>query len=164
MGKKREKRNKSSEEKTSFEQDSDPSKNQTRKTGNPSSIISWIVFAITISLVFITITSAVFPALIISTTSPFKENTEIYTPVEAFEPGVLAAPILLVNLTLLGIGIVYYKKKSTFLNKILEFEISKKIAFISMLVLLIIYISATVTDNIEVQSVIIHLRYPDAFE
>ena len=61
-------------------------------------------------------------------TSPFQEHTDIYTPVESFEPGILAAPILATNLVLLGIGILYYKKRSNSLNKILDFEISKKIA------------------------------------
>ncbi len=111
-----------------------------------SSIISWIVLVVTIILVIITLTSAIFPALIPSVTSPFQEHIDIYTPVESFEPGILAAPILATNLILLGIGILYYKKRSNSLNKILDFEISKRIALIVMIILLVIYVSATVTE------------------
>jgi len=125
LAKKKEKQTNNSDKKTSF--DIEYSKDSVKKTSSISYIISWIVLAVTISLVITTLTSAIFPALIPSVTSPFQEHTDIYTPVESFEPGMLAAPILATNLILLGIGILYYKKRSNSLNKILDFEISKKL-------------------------------------
>jgi len=145
LAKKKEKQTNNSDKKTSFDT-VEYSKDSVKKTSNISPIISWIVFAATITLVVITLTSAIFPALIPSVTSPFQEHTDIYTPVESFEPGMLAAPILATNLILLGIGILYYKKRSNSLNKILDFEISKRIALIVMIILLVIYVSATVTE------------------
>jgi len=144
LAKKKEKQTNNSDKKTSF--DIEYPKDSVKKTSSISSIISWIVFAVTITLVIITLTSAIFPALIPSVTSPFQEHTDIYTPVESFEPGMLAAPILATNLILLGIGILYYKKRSNSLNKILDFEISKKIALSIMIILLVIYVSASVTE------------------
>jgi len=138
-----------SDKKTSFDAEAEHTIDSVKKTSSISSIISWIVFAVTITLVIITLTSAVFPALVPSITSPFKEQTDIYTPVESFEPGILAAPILATNLVLLGIGILYYKKRSNSLNKILDFEISKRIALSIMVILLVIYVSASVTELTE---------------
>ena len=67
-------------------------------------------------------------------------------PVEPFELGVFALPVIIINLTALSFAILYYKKLlptrvKNSLNFILNFEVSKKIAVIVMVVILTIYIS-----------------------
>ena len=56
----------------------------------------------------------------------------------------------MINIVLIGFGILYYKKKqSSFhngINKIRSFEISKKVALISGIVILAIYIGLTVPE------------------
>jgi hypothetical protein len=89
--------------------------------------------------------SVIFPALIQSTNSEFKEFP-FYTPqVDPFEIGALAIPFVIVNGILLLIGIVYYKKKYS-LNRLFNFDVSKKVTIIIMIIILSAYIITTVPE------------------
>jgi len=70
-----------------------------------SSMLSWSIFIITLSLVLTSLISVVFPALIVRTFSPIEDS-----PVNPWEIGALAAPLIITNLILLGIGLAYFKK------------------------------------------------------
>ena len=111
---------------------------------NHSTIISYIVFLGTITMVLLNLFSVVFPALLVST---FGTYVEFLSP---FEIGYQGVPFIIINIALFGFGILYYKKKnSSFhdgINKIRNFEISKKIALISMIIILGIYIGLTVPE------------------
>ena len=111
---------------------------------NHSTIISYIVFFGTIAIVLLNLMSVVFPALLVSS---FGTHVEFLSP---FEIGYQGLPLIIINIVLIGFGILYYKKKqSSFhngINKIRRFEISKKVALISGIVILAIYIGLTVPE------------------
>ncbi len=108
-------------------------------------LLSWAVFIPTVAIVFITLIPAVFPALITRTTSPF--NAEIYSPsvINPFTPGVLAAPLVIINITVLAIGISYYKRSrlKTYLSRIVSFEITRNQALIGVIAILAVFAAIT---------------------
>ena len=113
---------------------------------NNSTVSRWIVFLMTLSLVFISLISVVFPALIVRTVSPVE-----YSPVNAWETGPMALSLILTNIILLGIGLAYYKNRlpsliTNAIKFIFTFEVSKKIAFIVLVILLSIYTVFTLNE------------------
>ncbi|MDE1828684.1 MAG: hypothetical protein KGI25_00010 [Thaumarchaeota archaeon] len=104
-------------------------------------LLSWAVFIPTVVVVFITLISAVFPALVIRTTSTF--TAQVYSPdiINAFQPGVFATPLVIVNIIILVIGIAYYKRSKCkeYIAKIKSFEITKKQAIIGVIAILAIF-------------------------
>ena len=108
-------------------------------------MLSYGVFAFSISIVLLCCVSVIFPALISSTNSEFSEFP-FYTPqVDPFEIGALAIPFLILNGILLLIGIVYYKKNYS-LNRLFNFDVSKKITTITIIIILSAYIITTVPE------------------
>jgi hypothetical protein len=122
-------------------------------------IIPWIVFLFSISIVLISFTSVVFPALILTSDTLKIPGIDSVTP-EPFETGVWSVGVIISSIVTLGLAFFYFKNKlpeflSSLFSKLFKFEISKKIAFITLLVLskkiafitllvlLIIYISAS---------------------
>ncbi len=110
------------------------------------SSISWIVFFFTGTIVLISLVSVIFPALIVRTMSSILESQ-----VEPFELGVWATPLIVANLIILGIGLGYSKKKlpnqiSNSIKFIFDFEVSKRIAIIVMIVFLGIYITSSAQE------------------
>ncbi len=78
--------------------------------------------------------------------NPESSNTH-----NTFELGVWAFPILATNLILLLLGILYYKKRlpsiiKKSINFIFDFEVSRKIAFIVVVSLLVIYVGFSISD------------------
>ncbi len=66
--------------------------------------VSWPVFAFSVSMVVLSMISVVFPALIQSSLSEFR-NLDFYSQVvDPFELGQLAIPFLAVNFILFGFG------------------------------------------------------------
>ena len=110
-----------------------------------STILSYVVFAFSISIILLCSVSVIFPALIQSTTSEFSEFP-FYSPlVDPFELGGLAIPFVILNGVVLLIGIVYYKKHYS-LNRLFDFDVSNKISIIVITIILSIYIAATVGE------------------
>lgn len=109
-------------------------------------LLSWAVFVPTVVIVFISLIPLVFPALIARTTSPFQDA--IFSPnvINPFQPGELAAPLIILNLIILAIGVSYYKKSKfkPYFEKIASFEISQKQALIGVIVILGIFAALTV--------------------
>jgi len=109
-----------------------------------SKILPWAVFIPTLVVVLISITSLVFPALLVRASSPFHSDVLGTEVIDPFTPGFLAAPLIGINLLVLGIGIAYYKGKTRDLvNKITTFEISKKQAIIGIIIILVIFCAVT---------------------
>ena len=111
-----------------------------------SHALSWAIFLITMEILLISLITVVYPALIARTVSPVSVS-----PVEPYEVGAYAMPLILSNLVILGIAILYLKNKlPTYVKKsiefIINFEISKKIAIISLVAILAIYIFVTVNE------------------
>ena len=103
------------------------------------------MFAFSVSIVLLCCVSVIFPALISSTNSEFKE-LPFYTPqVDPFEIGALAIPFLILNGVVLLIGIIYYKKNYS-LNRLFDFDVSKKVTTITIIIILSAYIVTTVPE------------------
>ncbi|MEC7711525.1 MAG: hypothetical protein VX587_04390 [Thermoproteota archaeon] len=110
-----------------------------------SKLVTYAVFLITISIIGISVISVIFPALIISTTYEFPIN------LEPFETSPWLLPIIISNVFLISFGLLFYKKKlpsriNNVIEFVLNFEISKKIAIISGIVILTIYIGLTIPE------------------
>jgi len=109
-----------------------------------SKVLPWAVFIPTLVVVLISITSLVFPALLVRASSPFHSDVLGTEVIDPFTLGFLAAPLIGINLLVLGIGFAYYKGKTRDLvNKITTFEISKKQAIIGIIIILVIFCAVT---------------------
>ncbi len=110
------------------------------------SVITLAVFLFAIAIVLISFVPVVFPAIV---------QSDITTPLnipkagpDQYEIGMWAAPLFITNGIVFGLFISYKKGKlpkniENNLRKIFSFEISKKTALITMIVLLGIYVAAT---------------------
>ena len=110
--------------------------------------VSWAVFIFTIVTVLLSLVSVVFPALIASGNSTIKNLQDlgvILFEVDPFQAGIWAAPLFVCNILVFICLLLYYKKKlpnnfKNIIEYIFNFEISKKISVIVILVLLSIYV------------------------
>ena len=126
---------------------SDTGQSEKKKVQKKSSIVSWAVFLFTISIVILSLISVIFPTLIVSNNSNLSELREFGIEpfsVDPFFLGVWAEPLIVTNLIILGIAVLYIKKKlPSPIRKSIDFvfsvEVSKKVAFIVIIVLLGIY-------------------------
>jgi len=112
-----------------------------------SNTISNIVFVTTLTVVIISTISILFPALIVASVSPYQDITSV----NLFEPGIWAFPVVVVNSALLIFGVLYFKKKlpnivKKSIQNILDFEVSRRIAFIIMLILISYYVGLTIQE------------------
>lgn len=121
----------------------DAEKPKVKQTTNK--ILPWAVFVPTLIIVLISITTIVFPALIVRTSSPFHSDILDTEVIDPFTPGYLAVPLIVINLLVLGIGVAYYKraKGRDLIKKIVSFEITKKQAIISIIIILAIFCTIT---------------------
>jgi len=134
--------------KKDFETSDKIEKNDTKSTKvKNNQKIPWIVFVFSISIVLISFISVVFPALILSSDTLKIPGIDSVTP-EPYETGVWSGGVIITSVITFGLAFLYFRNKlpgflSSLFFKLFSFEISKKIAFITLLVLLIIYISAS---------------------
>lgn len=114
----------------------------------PKSILSWVVFVPTAIIVLLCLSSVLFPALLTRSTSPIQGILATPEVVDPFEPGILAIPLVVINVILLGIGIAYHKKKECkyrgIISRFTNFEVSRKQAIIGIIILLGIFSALTV--------------------
>jgi len=111
---------------------------------NPQKV-SYVVFFCTLVVVLLTLTPIIFPALFSSFFGMFTEN------LNPFELGYLAIFLIVSNVIIFGFGIAYYKKKIPSLvydviKKIRTFEISKRVAVISLAIILGVYIGLSTPE------------------
>ena len=107
--------------------------------------VSYVVFFITLIVVLLTLIPVIFPALFSSFFGLFTEN------LNGFELGYMAVFFIVSNVVIFGFGIAYYKKKiPSFIHdaieKIRTFEISKRVAVISLAIILSIYIGLSTPE------------------
>ena len=110
-----------------------------------SKTVTYVVFLFSIGIIGISVISVIFPALIISQTYEFPLD------LNPFETSPWASPIIFSIISLLIFGFLHYKKKlpstlSDTVNLILNFEISKKIAIILGISILVIYIGFSIPE------------------
>jgi len=111
-----------------------------------SNALSWAVFLVTIEIVLISLTSVVFPALLTRSVSRIAD-----IQIDSWEFGVWALPLIITNLIILVIGIFYIKNKlpnliSNSIKHLFDFEVSKKVSFLVLVILLSIYITSSVSE------------------
>lgn len=111
-----------------------------------TSKVSWIVFLSTLVIVLISLTTVLFPSLLIRSTSSF-----LGTEINQYETGVWIYPLLVTNFVLLGVAISYKKSKLPEIVKrsikfVFDFEVSKKIALIVLIIFLAVYVSFTASE------------------
>ena len=97
--------------------------------------VSYVVFFAALIVVLLTLTPVIFPALYSSVFGMFTEN------LDAFELGYQSIFLIVSNVVIFGFGIAYYKKKIPSLardviEKIRTFDIPKRVAIISLAVIL----------------------------
>jgi len=110
-----------------------------------SQIVSYAVFFCTLVVVSLTLIPIIFPALFSSFFGMFTEN------LDPFELGYQAVFFIVSNIVIFGFGIAYYKKKipssvHDLVEKIRTFEISKRVAMISLAVILVVYIGLSTPE------------------
>ena len=110
-----------------------------------SQIISYVVFFCTLVVVSLTLIPVIFPALFSSFFGMFTEN------LDPFELGYQSAFFIVSNVVIIGLGVAYYKKKipssvNDLVEKIRTFEISKRVAMISLAVILVVYIGLSAPE------------------
>jgi len=132
---------------------SEPTKSQkTRPTP-----ISWIVFFLTISLVILSLIPVVFPSLIVSGFTQVNDLERFGISgkqIDPYEAGPLAGALFVTSGIVFSLTILHFKNKlPQFISKafqfIFDFEISKKVAIISMVIILTIYVAASVNELAE---------------
>ena len=108
-------------------------------------LVSYAVFIITLTIVSANLISLFFPALLVPLTTGFEST------IDPFEPGAWALPALVTNFALFYFGIMYYKKKipnkiRNAIQFIYNFEVSRRIACIVILIILGGYIAFTIEE------------------
>ena len=112
-----------------------------------NSIVSYAVFFATLAVIIPSILSVLFPALIVSLTTEYPDKS-----VNPFELGVLALPFLSVNVVLLGgVILLYYTGNlplsiHRFIKFVFNFEISRRVSFLVILILITIYVVYSIED------------------
>ena len=117
------------------------------KSKHKTSLVSLIIFLITLGVVLFSLLSVVFPALMMRTLSVIDDNSGI----NPFEPGIWAYPLLITNFIIFGLMLLYYKKKlPTIITKSIKFifnyEISSKLAFFVIVIIIGVYITTSIGE------------------
>ena len=133
-------------------------KNQLKS--HSTGIVSWIVFLITISLVLITLTTVIFPALILGSMDGIKSPTLI----NKFETGIWAYPVIITSIMVFTLTILYFKNKLPrtiikLFQFIFNFEVSKRVAFYFIVAVLAIYVGFSIQEVFAPDPWIDYTRY-----
>ena len=107
--------------------------------------VSYAVFFCTFVVVLLIFIPLIFPALFSSFFGMFGEN------LNPFESNNHSIFLIVSNVVIFGFGVAYYKKKipsliSDGIDKIRTFEISKKVALISLAVILAVYVGLSTPE------------------
>lgn len=111
-----------------------------------NSLVSWIIFLFSISIVIISFIPVIFPALFLASDTISIPGIESITP-DPFETGIWSGGVIVSSIIIFGLLILHNKQKIKLLSKLFEkvfsFELSQKMSIIIIIILLIIYVSAT---------------------
>jgi len=110
-----------------------------------SKILYHLVFFTTLSIVVFSLFAIIFPSFLMTTFYPYTTN------LQPFESSVWLVPIISSNSILLIIGFAYYRKKLPLqiykgIEFILNFEISKKTALLTGIIILVVYIGFSLPE------------------
>jgi len=109
--------------------------------------VTWLLYGATFVFTLITLASTAFPALVLRMMGGFEDNVGI----NPLEPGFYFAPLIIVNLSLLFLGILHHKNKLPNLLKrtirfIFNFELSATATFFIILILIGFYLVFSVGE------------------
>jgi len=112
-----------------------------------SELVSWVVFLATLIVGLFSIIAAVFPNLLLSSFGGVEDHLGI----NPFETGIWAFPLLITNFIVLGLAILYLKQRlpnffTSLIKFIFNFEVSSKIAFLVIVILIGMYIVFSVGE------------------
>jgi len=112
-----------------------------------SNLVTWTVFLITLVFVIITLTSAAFPNLLLSSFGGVEDHFNV----DPTEKGMWAYPLLITNFVIFGLAILHFKKilpskLTSSIKFIFNFEVSAKIAFLVIVILIGPYIVFSVGE------------------
>jgi len=124
------------------------------KNSKQYNFVNIAVFLFSLSIVLFSLISVVFPALIASSNSVISELEDlgiVFFEVDIYEQGIWAIPLFVINFVVFGLTFLYFKKKlpKSFIRSIdfvFNFEISKRVAFIVIVILLSIYVIASAPE------------------
>ena len=110
-----------------------------------NNFLSYLVFLSTLSIVLISLFAIIFPGFLISNYFPYD------TDLEPFESSIWLIPVLSFSFVVIALGFAYYKGKlPDQINKciqfVLNFETSKRITLIIVIIILIFYIGFSVNE------------------
>jgi len=113
-------------------------------------LVTWIVFLFSISIVLISFVTVIFPAFIVVSDTLSIPGIEPVTP-NLFETGSLSGGVIAANVIVFGLTFFYFKGKlpkpiSSRLERLFNFEVSRKITIIIVVILLVIYIGTASTE------------------
>jgi hypothetical protein len=108
-------------------------------------ILYHLVFFATLSIVVFSLFAIIFPSFLPTTFYPYTTN------LQPFESSVWLVPIISSNSILLVIGFMYYRKKLPLqiykgIEFILNFEISKKTALLTGIIILVVYVGFSLPE------------------
>ena len=107
--------------------------------------VSYAVFFCTLVVVLLTLIPVIFPAFYSSYFGMFTGN------LNPFELGYQSTFLIVSNIVIFGFGIAYYRKRIPSLvydvvEKIRTFEISKRVAVISLVIILGVYVGLSTPE------------------
>ena len=110
-----------------------------------SKILYHLVFFTTLSIVVFSLFAIIFPSFLMTTFYPYATN------LQPFESSVWLVPIVSSNSILLVIGFAYYRKRLPLqiykgIEFVLNFEISKKTALLTGIIILVFYIGLSLPE------------------
>ena len=142
---------KEKKEKPNFSQ---PNSSENKPIQMNSSLTCWAVFLFSVSIVIISLVSVVFPALIASSNSTISELRDLgipLVPVDPYTSGAWSGYLIASNIIVFGLAFLYFKKKlpdslTKLFNFIFTFEVSRKVSTITIMILLGVYVGASVSE------------------
>lgn len=109
--------------------------------------IPLIVFLFSIGIVLTSFVSVIFPALVVGSNTTIIPDIQPVLP-SLFELGVWSYGVIISSVIIFGLLYLFYKNKlpssvSKLFKKIFNFEVSKKTTFITLVVILVMYVGFT---------------------
>ncbi len=117
-------------------------------------LISWIVFFFTISMVVLSLIPIVFPSAIVANFTQVNDLEQFGisgSVIDPYQTGPLSGALFVTLGIVFGLAILHFKNKlprsiSKLFQFIFDFEVSKKVAIVSMVVILAIYVAASANE------------------
>ncbi len=120
---------------------------KSQESGLRKNIISWFLLIPTLFSVLLTSLAILFPVFLVRLVSDIEDNAGI----NPYELGILAIPFFIINIGIFTLLFLYYKQKLSSIITgpiifIFNYEISSKLAFFVIVIIIGTYIAASVGE------------------